>query len=322
MNLRQLEVFRAVMITGSTVGAAEMMHITQPRVSQSIQQFEKNCGVQLFVRRSGRIHPTPEAKVLFGEVERMFINVGRIERVARSLFDNRLGSLRLAAFPAIVRWLLPNIIANYCRDKPDLDVMLVAERSFNVSDLVARREVDLALAMLPADRDEVEALQIETVRAVCVLPASHRLSGRAIVHARDLEGEPFISLGRRDRSRPIVDKVFDALGVSRLLKIEVSHSEAACAFVGEGCGVSVVDPISVFGQHDSRIVIRPFEPAVLFGIWMLRPRAMIQPRLTQDFSIFLAKEMQALLASEAPLMPDRAELTTQRRIGLRRRGRK
>jgi len=297
LNIRQLEAFRAVMIAGSMVGAAEILRISQPAISQMIRQFEASCGIQLFDRRNGRIFPTPEASLLFAEAERLFIDVGKVARLANSLRDNKWGALRISAFPAIIRRLLPQILAEYCRDKPEIGITLDSAQSRSMADLVARREVDLALSVLPSDRDDVEAVQIQTLRAVCVLPVGHRLAARAVINAVDLEGERFISLGRSDRSRFAVDKVFESLDVKRLLQIEATQSEAACAFVAEGCGVSVVDPISVFGYQDSRTIVRAFEPAVSFRIWILRPRVSPQLRLTQDFCGFLEKRMTELLAA-------------------------
>jgi DNA-binding transcriptional LysR family regulator len=296
LNIRQLEAFRAVMVAGSMVGAAEMLRISQPAVSQMIRQFETSSGIQLFERRNGRIFPTPEASLLFAEAERLFIDVGKVARLAHSLRDNKWGALRISAFPAIIRRLLPKILAEYCRDKPEIGITLDSAQSRSMADLVARREVDLALSVLPSDRDDVEAVQIQTLRAVCVLPVGHRLAAQTIVNARDLDGEAFISLGRSDRSRFAVDKVFESLDVKRLLQIEATQSEAACAFVAEGCGVSVVDPISVFGYQDARTIVRAFEPAVSFKLWVLRPKASAQSRLTQDFSRFLEKRMTELLA--------------------------
>lgn len=296
MNIRQLEIFRAVMISGSMVGAAEMLHVSQPAVSQIIRQFEKRSGVRLFERRNGRVFPTPEAMVLFAEVERLFVDVSKVARLASGLRDNQWGALRVSAFPAIIRRLLPKILAEYCRHKPEVGITLDSTQSRNMADLIARKEVDLALSVLPSDRDDVESEQILTLRAVCVLPREHRLAAQGVVNAADLDGERFISLGRSDRSRFAVDKVFEALNINRQQQIEATQSEAACAFVAEGCGVSVVDPISVFDYQDPRTIVRPFEPAVLFKLWLLQPPASAQPRLAQDFARFLAGRMATLLA--------------------------
>jgi DNA-binding transcriptional LysR family regulator len=53
MNHRQLETFRAVMLSGSASHAAELLHITQPAVSRSIAELEHTLGFMLFDRVRG-----------------------------------------------------------------------------------------------------------------------------------------------------------------------------------------------------------------------------------------------------------------------------
>ena len=69
MNLRQIEVFRAVMLAGSVNGAAQLLHVSQPAVSRLIAYTEQRLGFALFQRVRGRLHPTLEAQTLFHEVE-------------------------------------------------------------------------------------------------------------------------------------------------------------------------------------------------------------------------------------------------------------
>ncbi|CAJ3076526.1 LysR family transcriptional regulator [Burkholderia pseudomallei] len=61
LNLRQIEVFRAIMLTGSISGAAKLLHVSQPAVSRLISYAEQRLGLALFERIKGRLYPTPEA---------------------------------------------------------------------------------------------------------------------------------------------------------------------------------------------------------------------------------------------------------------------
>ena len=64
-KLRQMEVFRAVMLTGSMNGAAKLLFVSQPAVSRLIAHAEQSLGLQLFARDKGKLTPTPEAQRLF-----------------------------------------------------------------------------------------------------------------------------------------------------------------------------------------------------------------------------------------------------------------
>ncbi len=72
MNLRQLEIFGAVMSTGTTVGAANMLNVSQPAVSQMILHMEDQLKFKLFHRHRGRLVPTQEAQILYEKAQRVF----------------------------------------------------------------------------------------------------------------------------------------------------------------------------------------------------------------------------------------------------------
>lgn len=285
MNVRQIEAFRSVMTTGSVTRAGERMSISQPAVSQLIAQFERTCGFKLFERQGSKLAPTREAQALFVEVERMFVGVGQIARVATALRDQSWGALSIAAFPAIARRVIPDILWSFCQDRPDTSFRIESMRSRSLIDAVATQHVDVGFSFLPSDRPEVESTHLHRLRGLCILPAAHRLMERGHVDAHDLADEDFISLGPQDHSRFVIDRIFDERRISRRLRIEVGQSETAFSFVAAGAGVAVVDPISAYNNTNPAVVIRPFLPAVEFDIWLIRPKAARSFNLVDSFIV-------------------------------------
>lgn len=306
MNVRQIEAFQAVMTTGSVTRAGEMMSISQPAVSQLIGQFERRCGFKLFDRRGGRLVPTREAEALYVEVQRVFAGVGRIERVATSLRDQSWGALSVAAFPAIARCVMPEILWSFCATRPDTRFRIESMRSRSLIDAVAAQHVDVGFSILPGDRNEVISTHILKLRGLCVVPVSHRLAGRKAIHARDLTDEDFISLGPQDRSRFMIDRVFDDLKISRRLRIEAGQSETVLSLVAANAGVAVVDPIIVHNNRHAPVSVSRFEPAVEFNVWMIRPKAERPFKLLDafiDHALASLSEFGRVMA--APFSPER-----------------
>src|SRR5690625_7672400 len=79
MKQRQVEAFRAVMQFGSITAAAQALGVTQPAVSRLIADLEYAISFLLFERRGARLLPTREAIELYGEVERMYYGLDRLE---------------------------------------------------------------------------------------------------------------------------------------------------------------------------------------------------------------------------------------------------
>ena len=77
MRLRHIEVFNAIMLTGSVSAAARLINITQPAVSRTLQHAELQLGFPLFQRAKGRLTPTTEALTLYPHIERCSRNSTR-----------------------------------------------------------------------------------------------------------------------------------------------------------------------------------------------------------------------------------------------------
>ena len=102
MTHRQVEAFRAVMLTGRVTAAAEMLRIAQPAVTRLIHDMQTATRLRLFERKGSRLLPTSEANSLYMEVERSFVGLDRILQTAHDLQLHRVGTLRIACLPALV----------------------------------------------------------------------------------------------------------------------------------------------------------------------------------------------------------------------------
>lgn len=302
LKVRQLEAFKAVMISGSVTGASELLNISQPAVSQLIAQLEANCGFLLFIRTGNRIGPSPEASLLFSEVEQMFTGVSKVERAAAAIRDLRWGELSIAAFPAMVSRWLPELLARFSGNRPDIRITLESRRPRTLVDWVASQKVDFGIGMLRSDRQEVVCELLCDCAGVCILPVGHKLADLATIRAGDLANEQFISLGREDGSRTIIDRVFDEANIPRKIQIESAQSEAACSFVAQGAGVSVVDPFSVYGLAENfHLAVREFQPEVRFKVWLLSPRGKTRSQLAEQFRLLLIDKLGKSDFSRTPV---------------------
>ena len=111
LNFRQIEAFHAVMLAGTTTGAAQMLRTTQPSVSRLLAQAQQASGLKLFDMERGRLRPTREAKDLFDTVKRHFVGLERIEdRVAATIGYIQSGKLKALAITGATRSAaLPNV---------------------------------------------------------------------------------------------------------------------------------------------------------------------------------------------------------------------
>lgn len=271
MNLRQYEVFRAVMEAGTVTGAAERLRVTQPGVSKLLAQFERELGFAVFVRERRRLKPTPEGEALFREVRRAFLGLDYLSRVAADLRNLRQGQLVVAATHAISSHYLPDVIAAFLRAHPGISVSLHTLDSPGTAQAVATGRSDLGIAQFEVATPGLRSQVLCTTEAVCVLPPGHRLATAAKVEARALHGEPFVALATVNRLRVRVDALFEAAGAVPRTLVDASLASTACRLVMQGVGVSVMDRLSAEANLHQGILLRPLAPAVTEHLLLLLP---------------------------------------------------
>src|SRR5436190_14207838 len=147
LSIRELEVFRHVMELGTVTAAAEVLHISQPAVSRSLQQAERRLGFPLFLRRKKRLLATAEARSLFPETVSAFAAFEVVQKRAADLRVGRAGGLNIAAISAFANALLPTAIARFCAPRPEVTIALLSMSALQVANHVANHQADLGFVI-------------------------------------------------------------------------------------------------------------------------------------------------------------------------------
>ncbi len=280
INIRQIEAFRAVMLTGKMTTAAELMAVTQPAVSRLISDFEQSIKLRLFERRGNQINPTREALALMKEVDRSFVGLNRIAAVAEEIGRHSVGTLRIAAMPALAYGMLPRFLASFLRDKPNLNAALNGIPSSMVIEAVASGQADVGYADGPLDRPGF-SIVTNAVPAVVAIPQDHHLAFKEIITPDDLRDQRMISL---EPGTVFAMRVEVALaGIRRLANIETRLSHTALSLVSEGAGIAIIDPTSAVEFVEKNIVFRPFSIAIDAGFLEIRASDQIISPLVKRF---------------------------------------
>lgn len=294
ISSRQIEAFRAVMLTRSMTSAAGMLFVTQSAVSKLVRDLEEQVGFQLFTRRKGGLVPSVEASALFVEVDRLFIGIERIARAAERIRVRHHGHLRIVAMPSITTSFLPRVVKSFNTRCPDVGVSLLSYNSPEVIELVASGQFDLGYAMTPVDRDKGVSAQLHRVDCVCVLPPDHRLKRRRSLGAEDLANESFISLASGNATRLKIDGLFKNENVERRMLFDAGWSAGVVGLVANGMGVSILDPFAAELARALGCPVKPLRQHVEFSFAELRPTATPANELAELFGSHFQKCLKEL----------------------------
>lgn len=257
IRLRQLEAFRAVMITGGITPAANMLNISQPGVSKLIASLEKTMGLPLFERRQGRLHPTYEAKFLRGEVDRAIANLEHITRLSEDIRNQKAGHLRIACLPGFATSLMPVVISEFLAARNEVTMSIQTRSSVRVREWIAAQQYDIGVA------DEFEgnsAVVHESVdiRTVCALSPQHPLGAKKTIDVSDLDGMPMIIQDGANRFHHQLKDAFDKAGATLVPRVEVRQFATACLLAKQGVGAAVVSSIDAAEYVNRGLITRPF----------------------------------------------------------------
>jgi DNA-binding transcriptional LysR family regulator len=294
----QVEAFRAVVHTGTTVDAAVLLHTSQPSISRLIRDLEAAVHLKLFDRVKGRLLLTAEGSAFHDEVRRSFAGLQRLSEVAAGLVRFSGRELRIGSLPALGLVLLPKAVAIFQARYPDVRVVLGVAESTTIREWVTYQQVEVGYVEEGIEPLECDAHLLFRVPAVVVMQRGHPLATRRVVRVTDLHGQSFVHLWRGHAERRQIDAALEQARVSVVAKVETQYATGVCALVAAGVGVGVVNPIVLLGAAAFDVEVRPFLPKVEFGILELSRRGRRPDALRDAFVQTARSELGAIIRKQ------------------------
>jgi DNA-binding transcriptional LysR family regulator len=262
---RQIEVFRMVMRLGATSRAAAALHVSQPAVTQLLQQMEGRSGLKLFDHRRGRLQPTPQAHALMEEVERVYGGLEAIQRRIEALRSHEDEVLRVGSLHALAASVMPWAVSAFQREHPRTRCLLQVDSSQALREALFQGALDLAFLSDEADTSGLLASEFYRVPAVCAMPAAHPLARRARLTVADLAGWPLIGLSPADPAQRRLEAALEQAGVQVRFGVHTPYSATQCALVLAGAGVAVTNPLVAREYHPMGLRSVPLACDVYFA---------------------------------------------------------
>lgn len=306
LNLRQIEVFRAVMTTGTIAGAAQMLFVSQPAVSRLLAHTEQRVGFALFERIKGRLFATPEAKKLFHEVETVYRAVQRVNELASDLSSNRSGMLNIVSSPSVGQSFIPQAMALFHAKHPDCKLTFACYSYEHLKERLLNRQADLGVIILPMEHPNLEVTPLASNRLVCVMPYNHPLAGKACVTLNDLTLWPLIGYGYDTPLGKMIRAYCQSNNTEVTHVVEVGSPQNVGVLVESGMGLALVDEFSVRSWSSANsIVVRPLDQAPVLQANLVHLRYEPLSQITQSF-ISVLQSLVAQQGMSAMAAPDGA----------------
>jgi DNA-binding transcriptional LysR family regulator len=282
LTFQQIEAFRAVVLSGTTVAAARMLHTTQPTVSRLIGQAQSATGMKLFVNDRGRLQLTREGRHLFGTVQLHFQGFQRIEEAVAALRESGAGVFRIACTPSLAQSFLAVAMGRFAVAFPQVHFNVQTLGTAQIGEGLRQGLYDIALTSNLLEGAEFQVHALHHTEAVCIAAPEHRFAKLRVVKVTDLKNEVLISLPREDQLEVALRKAFDNRKLVQPTAIETIYSSTICTFASRGLGVGVINPYMASVFKD-RLCIRPFSPRLPVTTYVTFARFTPASELAQRF---------------------------------------
>lgn len=311
LDVRRLKVLREVASRGSFSAAAESLSYTQSAVSQQIAALEREAGTRLVERSARGVTPTEAGRALVVHADVILARLADAEAELEAIAGLRGGRLRLTTFTTAGATIVPGAIAAFRARHPGVELMLAPEEPSDSLACLRSGECDIALTVgttfdPPGKDGDIELTQLLEDPMYLLLPAGHRLAGRARVRLADFAEDDWM-LGSTNRCPDgrILVRACQQAGFEPRIAFHSDDYTSIQGFVAAGFGVSLLPDLALVAIRDDVVVrslgaaapVRRVQAATLAGSWASPAKQAMLSVLADVATDYAARRVTLALAS-------------------------
>lgn len=243
MTIRHLKIFISVVELGKMSAAAEILHVSQPTISQAISQIEKYYNVLLFERLNRKLYITQEGKSFFDYAKHIITLFDEMEITMQNSSSNTI--LKIGATITVGICVFDTIVSEFEKQNPDIKINVFVDNTSVIEDMILKSTLDLALVEGEVKSTDIIIQPIIDDQLVLVCGNNHPMQGRNEIDITELEGLSFILREHGSGTRKLFETFLDKYGVNISEKWVSIDSEAIKNAVIKGQGLSVISKMLV-----------------------------------------------------------------------------
>lgn len=272
MRLRYIELFHAVLTTGSLTGAAKLLNISQPAASKALQHAEDKLGFALFSRVRGRLQPTQQALLLRDRIEKIIQDVHELQRLTTNMGQPGSCPLRVTCTPTLAQVLLPAATVLLRKAFPDVTAELSTQHSAAMCESLTLRETDIGLTLQDTGHQTLRQKVLCRGQVMVIAPPGWwpeaELAQPLPIGA--LASQPMIGIAVRDALGSMLQTHLAQVVPAPQITVSVQTYQLAHSLVAKGEGLALVDPFAARCGVANSVQMRRLKPhldVVLYAMY-------------------------------------------------------
>lgn len=297
MDLRQLGALVAIAEHGGFSAAARALHTVQSNISTHIARLERELGVVLVDRSTGRL--TEEGEAVVGRARRVQAELDALAADVASVGREVSGSARIGVIGTTARWLTPRLLEAMTARHPQVHVVVVDATTTSLLPQLDSGRLDLAVVALPVHHPDIDTALLFEEALVVVAPPGHPLYGEEETSLTGLAEHELLLEPPGTAFRDDLDRQAEALGLTLRTKAEVDGMRLVASLAFEGFGAAVLPASAVPRWYPGDFSRVPITDVVGRSVGLARRRR----GLLSAPARALREVLHEVISEQAPLQP-------------------
>jgi DNA-binding transcriptional LysR family regulator len=240
MDLRQLEIIRAIAEAGSFTGAGERLHVSQSAISRQILLLEEELNEAVFLRVGRRIRITPAGEALLQLSHRVFQDLKDTVSLISDSRQALRGPVRLVGGMTVSLYVFPALLREFQRVHPLSEIKIWAGATDRCLAAIRAGTADCGLLTLPIDVPDLVTIPAMEEELLVVTSPNHPLARKKRIVAQDLRGQHFVLFESGSNTRRALDEFFLREQIDPKIVMETENVEIIKALVRTNLGITII----------------------------------------------------------------------------------
>jgi len=283
VELRHLRYFLAVADTLHFRRAAEFMHVSQPTLSQQIQQLEKELGTTLFDRIGKRVQLTVAGETFRLHAHRVLLELDEAQVALLELNGLKRGKLYVGVVQKLNTYLIPPIIGRFATSHPGVFLSVEELTASQIEQEILHGRLNLGISFVPPSTDQIGSEPLFEEELVLIVSSNHRLAKRKFLKIKELDGEPLVLLPTAYYPRQLFDEKAREVGARPRVAVEMNSIEGILAAIRNSGGATVLPALALMAKEAGLRTIGLTEPTPRRSVGLLWRRDCYRCKATNAF---------------------------------------
>ncbi|MGS1080223.1 DNA-binding transcriptional regulator OxyR [Pseudoxanthomonas beigongshangi] len=245
MNLRDLKYLVALADHKHFGHAAAACFVSQPTLSTQIKKLEEELGVPLVERAPRKVMLTPAGRDAADRARRIVAEVEQMKEAARRSQDPEAGTVRLGIFPTLGPYLLPHVVPRIRTRFPQLELLLIEEKSDVLLSRLREGKLDAGLLALPLQDDQLHTEFLFEEPFLLAVPEAHPLAERDSLSLGELSNQQLLLLEDGHCLREQALDVCRISGANEKSEFRATSLETLRQMVAANVGITLLPTLAV-----------------------------------------------------------------------------